>query len=94
MQWIATNYQLPEHRQTVLILLHDDATPHSATFRRGRTAQRVKADGVRSWEDQAGNNTVPYGWDGHGPFRYFGQDVAYWTPLPETPINAPESIKS
>lgn len=31
----------------------------------------------------SGNDTVPYGWNGPGPFSHFGSDVIYWADVNE-----------
>lgn len=33
----------------------------------------------------SGNDTVPYGWYGPGPFSFFGAQVLCWMPVPELP---------
>lgn len=33
--------------------------------------------------DEFGNNEKPYCWYEFGPGSFFGQDVDYWSPLPE-----------
>lgn len=67
--WIRPTDQLPEPGQKTLIITVD----HNVY---------VSQFELRKVE---GNNTVPYGWTGPGPFQFFGQWVEFWMPVPEKP---------
>ena len=40
-----------------------------------------KRSGVYRFCDEESNNTVPYAWQGDGPFQFFGFEVKYWSEL-------------
>jgi hypothetical protein len=46
---------------------------------------KSKRTSIFSFYDEEGNNKRAYGWDGEGPFQFFGQDVTHWMELPEPP---------
>lgn len=85
-QWINTKKQLPNNNQKVIILTNNNDI-QIAIFYKGHTKEECEKINAYSFEDQGGNNLVPYAWkaDG-GPMKWFGQDVLYWMELPDLPL--------
>ena len=70
MKWIKTSERLPEPRQLTLICtdgMHGtEEVLYVSVFERRKV-----------W----GNDTLPYGWRGPGPYSFFGARVTHWAPI-------------
>lgn len=95
-QWIPVSERLPDDRQIVLAYWGSIHCEHSDNFSimrfyKGKEARDVDEHKGVQFCDQWGNNKAPYAWaDPHGPLKLFGQNVTYWMPLPEPPVEKEE----
>lgn len=93
-KWIDINDKLPKDTQGCFIWdrncnVSHDGTPETihhiyvATFFKGEH----RPDGPwRSCDTGYGNNKFPWCWK-EGCYEWFSQDVLFWMPLPDTPVN-------
>lgn len=73
--WIRTQDRLPEIGQDCLIFYRSG----------GNSGMFVSQFETRKVD---GNDKVPYGWRGPGPFSFFGWQVEWWMPVPPVPLQA------
>ena len=81
MEWISVIDELPENDQRIFILRGKDCV-QVATFKRGKYYGEMDLSKEIRGQDQHGNNLVPYLWEADGPGSWFGQDILYWSPMP------------